>query len=149
MAISSHKSESTVKTYTKKCPETKKRQMSDALSTKMSMMPTKCPKIAETSLENNKNMKPKNQETFDTNHMELVPVEDPNFDMLLSKFLDKTENQLALQNTKQAVENPANSPRNVLNQVNNVTNTVAQKNFLVPQMYFPHSSVTINYHFHS
>ena len=39
MAISSHKSETTVKTYTKKCPDPKKCEMSAALSNKMLPVP--------------------------------------------------------------------------------------------------------------
>lgn len=40
MTVSSHKSESTIKTYAKKCPETKKCQMSETLSSKISKKKT-------------------------------------------------------------------------------------------------------------
>ena len=48
-AISSHKSESTIKTYSVKCPEGKKREMYDALNA--SIIPKKKAKPAETSLQ--------------------------------------------------------------------------------------------------
>ncbi len=44
MAVSSHKSETTVKTYAKKCPETKKRVMSTALDNKITPKPAKVAK---------------------------------------------------------------------------------------------------------
>ena len=47
MAVSSHKSESTIKEYAEECPENKRKEMFDALS--KTIIPPKVPKIAPTS----------------------------------------------------------------------------------------------------
>ncbi len=76
--------------------------------------------------------------------MDLVPLEDPLDDTMLAKFLDETEKQLT--NTAQAPAlqtKPAISTSVVNNTVNN-----AQK-MGIPMMYFPQSTVTINYNFHN
>ena len=79
MSVSSHKSESTVKAYAKKCPENKKHAMSSALSNKIA--PAKKPKPEPV------------QETV-PDVLELMET-DPNDDQVLSKFLEATERALA------------------------------------------------------
>ncbi len=134
MSISSHRSESTVKTYTKKCPEAKKHQMSDALADKI--VP-KQSRMEETTTGNEEN-----DLNFQDNVLELVSVDELNDD-ILSKFLDKMEKVLASENAITPKEQPM-QPINVMNTVNQVGNRMP-----IPQMYFPNSNVTINYNFSS
>ncbi len=73
--------------------------------------------------------------------MELMPMDDPADDLLLSKFLDETEKQLV-----QSLP----PPLPVTNVVNNTVKTINNTQKLgVPMMYFPNSNITINYHFHN
>ena len=78
MSVSSHKSESTVKTYARKCPEKKKLEMSAKLSEKIA--PTKQAK-------NEPEPPPQLPDMFD-----LIATE-PHDDELLSQFLDATEKE--------------------------------------------------------
>ncbi len=71
-------------------------------------------------------------------------MDDPNDDMLLSKFLDETEKELAKISTPPPPQVPVT---NVV--TNNVTTINNAQKLGVPMMYFPGSNVTINYHFHN
>ncbi len=138
MAVSSHKSESTLKTYTNKCPESKKCQMSETLTTKIALKKAKetpPPAVPGTS--------------FDPSVMDLVPVDDLSDDML-TKILDETEKLLATENA-QTGEMTIQPAQPVTSIVQNTVNTVNNmpRNLPMPQMYFPNSTVTINYNFNN
>ncbi len=81
MAISSHHSESTIKTYAKKCPESKKYEMSETLNQKMDPQPSTSKETIENSL--------LDLETIDLFELDEIT------DEKLSQFLD--ENEKALQ----------------------------------------------------
>ncbi len=155
MAVSSHKSESTLKTYANKCPEVKKHQMSDSLSVKIAPKKTKTATTPAATAP-----KP----TFNSSAVELFPVDPENdiSDEALTKFLDETEKLLATENagtgemsvqpvepnlemSVQAAQPVTSVVKNTVNTVNNNIPRLPQ----IPQMYFPNSNVTINYNFHN
>ena len=150
--MSGHKSESTVKQYAKKCPNSKKRQMCEALTDKLIDKKKRIePKVedvikitehAEAMVTPRTNQNPV-QMTFPDPNMELFPMDDTDDDILL-KFLKEFDDK-----------NPTNPQTNavVTNNVTNVSNTVMNRQGtprqLLPQMYFPNSTVTINYNFNA
>ena len=81
MAVSLHCSESTIKTYAKKCPESKKCEMSETLNQKMDPQPSTSKETIENSL--------LDLETIDLFELDEIT------DEKLSQFLD--ENEKALQ----------------------------------------------------
>ena len=158
IAVTGHRSETTVKQYATKCPDNKKRQISDTLGTYM--QPKKsikteisAPKAPETMP--NPSYEDEGFNTIDFENMDFklheMP-EDPD-DNLLSQILDDIEKENAAEAEKQKrdKQNHAETPPVKNNQVvnfNNIsTNNVVQarRNPLVPPMYFPNSNVTINY----
>ena len=110
IAVTGHKSESTIKQYAKRCPETKKRQMSHALPDEI--LPKKVPKIVPNysgSMSKNATAvysAPPNSrsdlnfaqepltdmQTFDFNatDMKLLPIKEPDDDILV-KFINDLE----------------------------------------------------------
>ncbi len=127
MAVSSHHSESTIKTYAKKCPESKKREMSETLNEKMEPEPT-------TSSE-----KPLDLSTIDL--FELDEISDEK----LSQFLDETEKVLQKIPGNQLEKTSLEPLQPVLNSVvHNIQHNSMPSQ--MPQMYFPNSNVTINYY---
>ncbi len=85
--------------------------------------------------------------SFDPTVMDLVPVDDLSDD-ILTKFLDDTEKMLATENAKagemsiQLVQPVTSIVQNTVNTMNNVP-----QNFPIPQMYCPNSNIMINYNF--
>ena len=146
IAITGHKSETTVKQYAKKCPEKKKREMSECLAvkldTKKAKLEGKVDKIVNmpfrvhsktaatmvTPLTNNSqdNM----TSALGNQNLQLLLFDDTDDDLLL-KVLDKFDKENPLTNT-QLVQNIISS---------------CQTQAMLPQMYFPNSTVTINYNF--
>ena len=145
-AMSSHKNESTIRSYAVQCPNPKKWEMSEALGSVL--QPTKIPKVQENT--------PLPQEPM------LEDIDWESDDMLV-KVLEDIEKQNAnLQNqenqeniSEKALTPIANNPENaqiplpgksnILTVNNNMVNVHAPK---IPMMYFLHSNVTINYNFH-
>lgn len=72
--------------------------------------------------------------------LELLEI-DPADDQALANFLDETEKQLAAR-VPQTPAAPPQMGMNITNTVNNV-----KPNMPIPMMYFPGSTVTINYNF--
>ena len=95
IAITGHRSESTIKKYAKGCSSEKKRQMSDALASKIQ---PKLPKIEESETAVTVTT-PQENPSFDLNNMELFAMDNTDDDMLL-EFLNKNPN----------LENEASSP---------------------------------------
>ena len=159
-AISSHKSESTIKTYSTKCPASKKREMYDTLNRSViPKEPKKIPSATDSTANvpdlptinpedvkslstsvlcdqdlntNNSNRNPDLPPTF-----ELMPFDDENDDFLL-EYLQKEE----AQNSTRINGNPAQ----MMTTTNNM-NTMSTTMPIIPRMYFPNSYVTINYNF--
>ena len=155
IAITGHKSESTIKQYSKRCPENKKREMCEALGSKILKKKPKIePKMQEKPVESAfEGIAVKNSpapanitlQVADTapkpinmnDQMELFPFDDTDDDMLLKVLND--------------LDNNSNNQQNITNTVtNNAISVPTQINpNLMPQMYFPGSTVTINYNFNA
>ena len=151
-ALTSHKSESTIKEYSVKCLENKRKAMFEALA-----MPLQNPKKIKLtqSTSNSSNVsedalvpasKTQNY-TFnlpnDPNDIQLGDIDllemNSSDDKLLFDILTQTENYLKSNTT-------------ALNPTPTVTTTVQQNTLnrlipVIPFMYFPNSNVTINYNF--
>ena len=158
-ALSSHKSESTIKTYSTKCPDSKKREMYNALNA--SVVPKK-PCVAEQENANtdtndgkqmntiNQNdlqdlsigMNTNNNNNSDVNlptNFDLMPFEDDeNDDFLLQYLRDNPE--------KEQMETPKENSKQVMN-TSRTTNTLSTSMPIAPKMLFQNSNVTINYNF--
>ncbi len=92
MAVSSHKSESTVKTYACQCPENKKQEMSMSLAQKISRKATKLEQTAMFVLPSNPEETPEKPLLhFNPESQELMPLPDELDDQIFSNFLDATE----------------------------------------------------------
>ncbi len=105
ISVSSHKSETTVHAYAKKCPENKKFEISEALSTKITA-PGK-PPVEETLQKQDQN--PRKQQTF-PDMFELMET-DVNDNEILSQFLDAMEKAIATTSSAETVQTPeANIP---------------------------------------
>ncbi len=157
IALSSHKSESTVKKYATKCPDQKKCQMSRTLHGKLHKKP--CLESSEPTAD------PPLPTNFD-----LLDF-DPEDDELLEKFLDSNQHLLdAADNIPQPEETavvPSTSAEEKLEVQGTKTPHGQEKspsqegmqqniqNFassrfsmpIIPKMYSPRSNVTINYNF--
>ena len=156
-AISGHKNESTIKTYSTKCPEVKKRQMYDTL--KDAVIPKK-KKAAETVMKppekalstiNIDQMKELNydmninQNNNNTNNelpanFQLMPFDlDGESDDFLLDYMNSNPQMLEIENPK--------TTKIVSNTSTTNSNTTTMP--IIPKMYFSNSSVTINYNFNS
>ena len=152
-AISSHKNESTIKTYSAKCPENKRKEMYQALNE--SVVPKKKKKIAETvskppkegnlgtinvqhlqELDMNANNNNANTDPLPAN-FDLVPFEFDEDDQAIMEYLRKFPED-------EAASLPIDEPKK---QVTTNNTTMMSSMPVVPKMYFPHSNVTINYNF--
>ena len=152
--LSSHKSKATIKEYSTKCPETKRKQMFDSLTD--AMLP--------------KEKKIKHQSNKSPAEFDIVDVKQnlPNFDLqeiddfetindtLLAQILDEQDKENPNNNTDNSNNNnnqiQPSVPKQVPMQQNSQFNTQVinqniPPNFRLPAMYFPHSNVTINYNF--
>ncbi len=139
MAVSSHKSESTVKTYAKKCPESKKREMSETLTESMGTK-RPCPGPSYSCLD-----------------LLNVDLSEVNAEELIKSVLEETtpENKQTAQTGQEVVvalkmpmANMCQSPvPGLLPAAMNVQNTVNNKQPTMPMLYFPQSNVTINYNY--
>ena len=164
MKLSSHKNEATIKEYSVKCPDSKKCEMCDSLSN--AILPKHIKKASPTCTVS---VNP------DTNTIDINDVTQnlPTFDLeLMENFdtMDDSELVNLIYETEQQDQNENKTDNNdkqivtVLdpkvpnrqniaiplqaknqNQIN--TQNVTNKYPILPQMYFPNSSVTINYNF--
>ena len=145
MQLSSHKSESTIKEYAVKCPENKRKEMFDSLSTAMK------PKVKKPKKNPPKATTQRQPLAKDINNTL------PNFDLQQVDDMDTLDDDLLKELLSDFPEDQANSDKNVVAtptqnlqqtfsaQINAVTNqhNVPQ----MPQMLFSNSTVTINYNF--
>ena len=151
--LSSHKSESTIKEYSTKCPENKRKEMFNSLTEAMTPK-SKTPKLSKAK-------EPAEMSVIDVKqnlpNFELQEIDDFETidDTLLAQILDDHDKQ----NTKNS-ENSNNNNNQVAAGSSNthqiqqnsqfntqVFNQNVPASFRFPGMYFPNSNVTINYNF--
>ena len=120
----------------KKCPDTKKRTMSMALS---GGVPTKSPKLAHAAI--SKAPQANNDKLDAINFMDFIPIENNADDFDLSDILTKIEN-----NTDKTNQIVALQPSNAI-QPNSFTQNVTHNQGIpfLPRNVFHNSNVTINY----
>ena len=170
MKLSSHKNEATIKEYAVKCPDTKKREMCDSLSNAIKPKKSKITSATCTvSVNPEHDMTPNDivaslptfnlevMDNFDTiDDAELVKIlyETEQKELLNTKQTDTDENALQVaqkpsvnQPTSSTIAMPSPLKQQNLNQINNPNSNITNKFPILPQMYFPNSSVTINYNF--
>ena len=142
--LSSHKSESTIKTYSNKCPDNKKREMYDALND--SVIPKKT-KTQDTNKEvkstiNVQDLKAINSDQNTNNNNANLPN---NFDLM--PFEDEENDDFLLQYLRDNPQENFNEKPVQSNQVVNTTNNMSTSMPIVPKMFFQNSNITINYNF--
>ncbi len=142
-AVSSHKNEAMIRNYAVKCPDTKKREISESLAS--ALMPKEVPeKIQKVDM----------PPAIPEDPM-LQDIDWENDDMLV-KILEKIEKENAALTPvsppeKPAIQLQAAAPApvpSVFTVQNNIANIRTPGPRFPPMMYFSHSNVTINYHMH-
>ena len=159
--LSSHKSESTIKDYSRKCPDNKRKEMFDSLNQALGHKHRKI---------ENKSPAATVSVPLPTNEIQINDIKEnlPNFNIvpfddfqtiddaeLANIILDaeqltgtspqttkQTDAQLVPTNTVPQL--PASTTSNFQTTLNTINNNPIPR---VPYMYFPHSNVTINYNF--
>ena len=159
MQLSSHKSESTIKEYTKKCPENKRKQMFDSLSEAMDANPKRSKSTPSSTVSvpqpciqdvkqnlPNFNLEPLDEfETIDDNILAELMVNFGKDEENVNKNENVNPNTMVPVTTTPTIAVQKDPPRQ---QINTQFNTFHQNQMLrVPTMYFPNSHVTINYNF--
>ena len=161
MATTGHKSEVSIKNYSKKCPSNKRKQMFDALSEKF--VDNKKPKIEPSSTVTSPQ---KNEILQDPNfNLGMAQLETINDEDLCDIFgsddaietpdvLDiitqiEKENQVAVQNPQTMPQRQSASEQQSTNNTINIQTVQQRMRNMVPNMLFPHSNVTINYNFYN
>ena len=151
--LSSHKSESTVKEYSTKCPENKRKEMFDSLTNAMQPKNKKCKPSGQPALANiDINDIKHNLPTFDLEVIDdFETIDDTLLVDILNETIDKHNNENSNNNNNQLLTSapPPIVPQINTQVINNNNNAVTKTppSYRVPQMYFPHSNVTINYNF--
>ena len=165
-AVSGHKSENTIKSYSVKCPDSKKREMCDALSTKLGKpappSPFNEPPIKKSKQTSTVSIPDNdNNDTLNTiNNMDLVdwiPIDNNADDFDLGEIISHVEqvekeyeqSQRQVIPTSKTDTDMTEKTKGVNTVIQNFTsNTSANAYPPMPKMYFPNSSVTINYNFY-
>ena len=151
-ALSSHKSEATIREYSVKCPEIKKKEMFHSLTNALTPQAKK-PKFNTIS--------PKTAATAPNPDQQLPPDMSnlPNFDLQPINDLETIDDDLLLQILKQTEDKEERKTQTdqetalAIATGQNVTNNTQVINQTMPNlprlppMYFPNSNVTINYNF--
>ena len=151
-ALSSHKNEATIKEYSTKCPPQKRKQMFESLS--KAILPPKQPKPSHTVTETNTELTIENVQQ-NLPQFDLQPLEDYDTidDETLANLIydNPLENALSDMTNKNVVAVPDGKSPQIPTQINNqviTNNNLPHQPFgRMPTMYFPNSSVTINYNF--
>ena len=161
--LSSHKSEATIKNYSRKCPENKRKEMFESLSDAMIPQSKKqkvkpsatvsVPPDVKELKENLPNMNIEEIDDFDT-------IDDSVLADLMLDFPTENQNEaITSRNSKvQDTQNntsvvptttPNQNQKHHFQEINTQFNTFNQQRMMpsLPQMYFPNSNVTINYNF--
>lgn len=170
MAQTGHCSEQSIKTYARKCPAKKKREMNNALKERLNQDNVEpAPKVPKHDPPPQQNQNISSTDTVEINFQqpneivegqqeiipneaEVIPFPDEEIkDEDLIKVLEKIEEENShifppkAPNVAQA--GPLAVPQNAINfnQVANISNVTRKEN--LPIMFFPNSNVTINYNF--
>lgn len=171
IGISGHKSEETIKCYSKRCPTKKKREMADIISEKLGNPPKKCKPNAKDQNpddppnEGSSAVPMLSNANFDFE--DWVPIDNNKADFELSQIIEAIEKENANVNNPQDIALPVVPKNNgtasaamsampstsgmpLTTQNSNILNFNQAQSFpIVPKMYFPQSNVTINYNFQS
>lgn len=170
-AVSGHKSEETIRCYSRKCPTKKKREMCDALTERLCNIKPKAPKVAAQATAPNPDSA--NFETINFQDLQdWVPIENNAQDFVLSDVINRIEANQHKRDEAQAEkittpnENPSEnatvpapipppipttpqmlvpSTSNNVSNVWNISQAKPAENPALPKMIFPYSNVTINY----
>ena len=166
MAISGHKSENSIKSYSSVCPDNKKRQMFEVLARNMN------PKKQKTRDENvmynqlQADTVPQEVNNLQNENLEIVPLfpeieDDPLESDNILQMIDQIEKENAkllstspkedtvMTTPTKAVTTPSTSTVNNKTPNLNYNSVIQNVNRvpLMPHMFFPNSNVTINYNF--
>ena len=161
MKLSSHKNEASIKEYAVKCPDSKVREMSETLTNALQPKHHKLPPSSTVTTEKNDE---KDVQNFMSNlpNFDIQEVDDFDTidDSVLANLIYDTDENSSNNNSnlQQAVATVPNNPVSMPvefqvksnptgNQITSNVNTVTNKFPILPQMYFPNSTVTINYNF--
>ena len=161
-AVSGHKSETTIKNYSVKCPDKKKRQMSDALSERFLpnvQVKSSSPVAKKSKLSHTEPVACLDQDNIDLNIVDWVPIENNATDFDLGQIIsevEKLENQqVVTTTTTQSTSSVINTAKPTMPNANFIQNytqnnaNMAQTFPFLPRMIFPNSNVTINYNFNN
>ena len=164
MATTGHKSENSIKSYAAKCPDNKRREVSDVLASNLigAEPPNKIAKISALSPSRTVAINPDNDRNAqEAPHQESLEIEYPDqndnqqnvpliptWDDIPDDFLINTLTQIEKENLQvnQQETNVTVTKESATKTVNYSSNQNKLPN--LPPMYFPNSNVTINYHFH-
>ena len=138
MATMGHTSKISIKNYSRRCPSRKRREMYDVLSE----IPKKRSKTESTSTLTSPSSNNATEPNFDLTNAELKTINSEDLSDIF-QFDDEIEMPQVLDILTQIEKE---------NESLQVTKASPQKTTnvsLVPTMHFPHSNVTINYHFHN
>ena len=161
IALSSHKSEQTIKEYSTKCPEPKRKQMFDSLSNAM-LPKTKQKKLNPQAVATVTNSDQNDKQLQDINlnwpNFDLQPIDDFSTidDEELANLVYDTTSLETEQKENQTTNNTAVTAYKAQNefqlqglnilQINTQVNTI-NTTPCMPYLYFPNSNITINYNF--
>ena len=168
MKLSSHKNESTIKQYSIQCPDTKKKEMFESLSHALIGPKAKKQKTSTVSTTNtDKQQVPDNvkdvilnlpnfelqsiSDQFDTIDDDLLAnlVYDIQQEPPVTKQIDDTDQNKTVGTLEVSKVLQPNTSLNVNQPHVSVKNVQNQCFPIMPQLYFPHSNVTINYNFNN
>ena len=170
MATTGHKLEVSIKNYSQKCPTRKRREMSDAWATSLhqgdeKIQPKRVKKEpVETQSRNiqddhhdnsteekqpNFNLAMAELDTINTQNLSDIfgiddPIETPEVLDIVSQIEKKNAQIIPVTSIQPTTPT---TPKTI--NVSNVQNVQQKLRNMVPTMHFPHSNVTINYHFHN
>ena len=158
MKLSSHKSEATIKEYSVDCPDNKRKEMFDSLSN--ALVKKTCTVSKPSDTDSQQSNEPtisdvvQNLPNFALQPLDMYDTID---DSILANLIYDSPNNEGTDKNKQETEKKSETalqvvPQNVNvpalpNATNTQVNVKNQKFPILPQMYFPHSNVTINYNF--
>ena len=160
MATTGHKSEISIKNYSRRCPSNKRKQMFNALAENLVENDAKKPKI---EIQTSEFAAPQEDQNFNLGLVELNTInqndlsdifqldndiESPDLLNIITQIEKENQQEVPKEETRNIDVAAPNTTKtvNVAN-IQNVTQKLPQN--IVPNMIFPHSNVTINYHIHN
>ena len=138
MTHTSHKSESSIRQYTSKCPPKKQREMSAALAKSLQSDDNDDVQIETVVTVSNPTENNNSTKNLDWLEIDLQDISDDKLVDVLTQIENQNQQLVQATNTNTQIT----GTKNTIN-VNSVSNV--NKPLFSPGVYFPHSSVTINY----